>query len=207
MPVPAHLPQSTRPDGPAPAGATPEELVVLLDGEGRAIGTAPKASVHTSDTPLHLAFSCYVLRGDRMLITQRAQAKPTWPGVWTNACCGHPAPGEAPEAAVRRRLDQELGLQDVTDLELVHPDFRYRAVMDNGLVEHELCPVYLARVPDGADPRPDPREVADHRWLTVAEFRTELLRDPQDHSPWALEQLEALRDHDVLGAQAPGGAA
>lgn len=177
-----------------------EELVVLLDSRGRPVGAAPKATVHSTKTPLHLAFSCYVLRGTSMLVTQRAWSKPTWPGVWTNACCGHPAPGEPPAAAVLRRLADELGLRDVSGAELVHPTFRYRAVMDNGLVENEICPVYLVRIPERTEPEPNPQEVADFRWTTVTRFRADLLRTPQDYSPWTREQLKALRHHDLLGA-------
>ena len=40
---------------------TDADHVVLLDDEGRAIGTAPKSSVHGTDTALHLAFSCHVV--------------------------------------------------------------------------------------------------------------------------------------------------
>ena len=135
---------------------------MLVDEGGRAIGTEAKATVHHAATPLHLAFSSYVVdTAGRVLLTQRAADKPTWPGVWTNSCCGHPLPGEPVQDAVRRRLADELGI--VTDaIELVLPEFRYRAEMPTGVVENELCPVY--RVRWTGDPTPDPAEVASYRW-------------------------------------------
>jgi len=93
-----------------PVAAHPgEEYVVLVDEDGTEIGTATKASVHHATTPLHLGFSCYVFdaRG-RVLLTRRALGKRTWPGVWTNSFCGHPAPGEMVTDAVRRRAGEEL---------------------------------------------------------------------------------------------------
>ena len=78
--------------------------VVLLDDEGRAIGTAPKSSVHGRDTALHLAFSCHVMNDDgQVLVTRRALNKTTWPGVWSNSFCGHPRPAEPVLSAVHRR--------------------------------------------------------------------------------------------------------
>ena len=135
------------------------EQVVLLDEGGNDIGAADKAEVHHADTPLHLAFSCYVLDEEgRLLVTRRAAHKRTFGGVWTNSACGHPAPGEPIADAVRRRVHQELGLT-LDDLRLVLPAFRYRAMMDNGVTENEMCPVFVATTKDAV--RLDPEEVDD----------------------------------------------
>ncbi|TDD20155.1 isopentenyl-diphosphate Delta-isomerase [Kribbella turkmenica] len=160
-----------------------DERVVLLDEAGRAIGTEAKATVHHAATPLHLAFSSYVVDdAGRVLITQRAFGKPTWPGAWTNSCCGHPLPDEPVMDAVRRRLADELGI--VADrIDLVLPQFRYRAEMPSGVVENELCPVY--RVSWTGEPTPNPDEVAAYRWVSWP-------IDFPDLSPWCVLQLDEL---------------
>ncbi|MEV0197994.1 isopentenyl-diphosphate Delta-isomerase [Nonomuraea sp. NPDC050691] len=169
---------------------TTDELVVLVDDEGRAIGTAPKTSVHGRETPLHLAFSSYVFDGDgRVLLTRRADHKLTWPGVWTNSCCGHPLPGEPLDRAVTRRLSYELGLS-VEHADLVLPTFAYRAVMGNGVVEHELCPVY--RVTAEAPAVSNPEEVGDTRWMPWQEFAARVLEGELAISPWCAEQVPLL---------------
>lgn len=168
---------------------TAEELVVLLSPDGEAIGTAPKATVHHAETPLHLAFSAYLFndRGE-LLLTQRALDKATFPGVWTNSVCGHPAPGERLPDAVRRRAADELGL-DVRDLRLVLPRFAYRAEMD-GIVEWEQCPVLVGRV-DG-DPAPNGDEVAATAWAGWDEFAGDVLAGRRPISSWSREQVEQL---------------
>jgi len=167
-----------------------EELVVLVDEEGRPIGHAPKRTVHTTHTPLHLAFSCHVRDGaGRILVTRRALGKRTWPGVWTNSFCGHPAPGEDVTQAVVRRGRQELGI-DLEDLELALPDFRYRAVDASGIVEHELCPVYVARV--RGDVSPDPDEVVEWKWVDEAALTAAVESAGWAFSPWLALQLTEL---------------
>jgi isopentenyl-diphosphate Delta-isomerase len=173
-----------------------KEEVVLLDEDGNAIGTAAKAVVHGTDTPLHLAFSCYVFDdAGRLLVTQRALAKPTFGGVWTNSCCGHPAPGEPIADAVRRRVGQELGL-GLDRLTLVLPGFRYRAVVPSGpyagYVEHEMCPVFTAIA--STDPQPDPVEVEAWEWVPWPAFRDDVLSGRREVSQWCVEQVRALPD-------------
>ncbi|MDQ3616121.1 MAG: isopentenyl-diphosphate Delta-isomerase [Actinomycetota bacterium] len=165
-------------------------LVVLLDEAGNAVGTAPKQSVHGANTPLHLAFSCYVFDTDgRFLLTRRATGKRTWPGAWTNSFCGHPGPGEDIWEAVRRRAGQELGVE-LRDLGLALPGFRYRAVMANGMQENEMCPVFVAVTE--AEVRPDRLEVDSFEWVNWPAFRADVLAGRRKISPWCASQVAEL---------------
>ena len=171
-------------------GWVADDPVVLVDENGAPTGTAPKSTVHHDDTPLHLAFSCYVVDDEgRLLVTTRAASKPSFPGVLTNTVCGHPLPGENLDAAVRRRAREELGVE-VEELRLVLPAFRYRALM-GGIAENEVCPVFVGRA---ADPTtaPDPDEVDDVRWVPWSEFSADVLAGRRDVSPWCAEQVPLL---------------
>lgn len=172
------------------------EYVVLLDEAGNEIGTAPKSSVHGTDTALHLAFSCHVLDDEgRILVTRRALEKQTWPGVWTNSFCGHPRPAEPVVSAVRRRAEHELGIS-ITSLELALPLFRYRAVDASGIVEYEICPVYTARTTDALVPNPN--EVLDFMWVRPEDLARSLDATPWAFSPWLVlqaQQLDLFRTH------------
>ncbi|WP_460366753.1 isopentenyl-diphosphate Delta-isomerase [Actinocorallia lasiicapitis] len=163
------------------------EQIVLLDEAGHSTGTAPKAESHHGDTPFHLAFSSYLVDEEgRILLTQRAHAKRSFPSVWTNSACGHPAPGETLREAATRRIRTELGL-DAREVTLILPEFVYRAEQD-GIVEFEWCPVVRARVT--GEPVRDPAEVEALEWRTWAGVMA--LRDDPRASPWFLKQMEQL---------------
>ncbi|WP_326547341.1 isopentenyl-diphosphate Delta-isomerase [Mycolicibacterium sp. ND9-15] len=176
---------------------TTAESVVLLDEDGRPIGSAAKSAVHHAQTPLHLGFSCYLFdAGGRALLARRALGKQTWPGVWSNSFCGHPAPGEKVDDAVRRRAAQELGVV-IESLVCVLPDFRYRAVAVDGTVENEICPVYVARC-DGRI-QADPAEVMEWMWVSWEQLRS-AVELPWSISPWAIEQIPLLDERYLAGS-------
>ena len=99
--------------------------------------------------------------------------------------------GEDAEAAVYRRAEAELGLApgDVASLELVLPDFRYRAVDASGTVENEICPVYLAILAEGAELGPNLDEVAEYAWADPAGLIAAVDSTPFAFSPWLVEEL------------------
>jgi len=165
------------------------EQVVLVDEQGHPIGVADKATVHGAITPRHLAFSCYGFDpAGRLLVTRRAVDKRTFPGVWTNTCCGHPALGEDLADAATRRLRFELGLE-ATGLRTVLPDFSYRA-SDGRIEENEFCPVLTCTITGQPSARAD--EVEQTEWWSWDRFLRAAENPGSGLSPWARLQAPIL---------------
>lgn len=165
------------------------EEVILVDDQNNEIGTAPKDAVHTKDTPLHRAFSCFIFNDKKeLLLTQRAFTKKTFPGVWTNTVCGHPGKGESVIGAAQRRLQDELALV-VRDLVIVSP-YRYRFADKNGIVENEICPILIGYTNDA--PVPKEGEVEHYKWMKWEEFLKDSEAHPDMYSPWSREEAEIL---------------
>lgn len=168
------------------AGAPPVDrealLVELVDERGRAIGSCPVAQAHTAPGQLHRAFSVLLFDATgRLLLQQRAAVKTRFPLLWTNTCCGHPAPGEPLTSAASVRLGEELGIAaELTEVGVFHYEADDPAT---GRVEHEWDHVLVGRF-DGAPPDPDPAEIADHAWLYPADLRTALESEPARFTPW-----------------------
>jgi isopentenyl-diphosphate delta-isomerase len=161
-------------DRTAEIGRTaPTTLVELVDEDGRTIGTLEKLAAHRAPGSLHRAFSVFLLdECDRLLIQRRAAAKYHSPLIWSNSCCGHPLPGEAPEPAAARRVGEELGVRP--EGLITAGTVRYR-VQDrvSGLEEHEYNHLFVGRIA-AADVSPTREEVAEVAYVPLdelAEFR------------------------------------
>ena len=185
----------------------PEELIVFVNEDGTPTGeTGPKLQSHTDKTKLHLAFSCYIFRKNdsKFLITQRAQTKKVWPNVWTNSVCGHPGPNEPIESAILRRAQYELGITTLEDIKPVLPTYRYTTPPNNGIIENEFCPVFIAWTND--KPQPNPEEVNAFHWITWHEYTNMMAFESHKMSYWAndqYQQLKALEPFRTLAAQNP----
>lgn len=170
-------------------GTTEAILLELVDEDGTTIGTAEKLAAHQAPGRLHRAFSVFLFddRG-RLLLQQRALGKYHSPGVWSNTCCGHPYPGEAPFAAAARRTFEELGvspslLAEAGTVRYNHPD------PASGLVEQEYNHLFVGLVQQ--ELRPDAEEVAGTAFVTSAELTVRQAKDP--FSTWFQTVLDAAR--------------
>ncbi len=183
-------------------GANPvepsEEQVVLVDEQDRSIGTAEKLAAHRDGGRLHRAFSVFLFDASaRMLLQQRAAAKYHFPLLWTNACCGHPRPGETVPDAAQRRVREELGV----DVRL-RPVFSFVYIAEDvpsGLTEREYDHVLVGRLQ--AEPAPSPDEIAALAWREPAELLRDVTAQPALYTPWFRKALPQLERRGLLGPE------
>lgn len=155
------------------------ESVILVDREDNAIGTMEKLEAHRRGE-LHRAFSIVIFNDNgEMLLQKRALGKYHSGGLWTNACCSHPAPGEKIEEATRRRLKEEMGID-------IQPRFShkfiYKTKLGGQLTEHEFDHVFVGTF--NGEPVVNKNEVADWKYVTMSWLRQDVRHHPDAYTYW-----------------------
>ncbi len=173
----------------APAGG---EVFEVVDEAGRVVGRAPRSACHRNRALLHRVAHVIVVDGEgRVYLQKRPLAKDIQPGKWDTSVGGHLEAGEEPEAGARREMREELGLAG--ELRWLH---RYLWRTDR---ETELVETFLHQARE--EPRPDPGEIDEGRWFTLAEAAGLVARG--EATPNLAEELGRLR----AASPAAGGAA
>jgi isopentenyl-diphosphate delta-isomerase len=155
------------------------EQLILVDRNDNPIGTCEKLEAHQKAL-LHRAFSILLFneKGE-MLLQKRFSGKYHSGGLWTNACCGHPRPGEETQSAATRRMMEELGMTCPLNESF---SFYYKVPFDNGLTEHEFVHVYRGFY-DGSF-NPNPEEVEDLNWVALEDLKQDIERNPHHYTTW-----------------------
>ena len=161
------------------SAAADEDHVILVDADDGQIGTAEKLDAHRRGLK-HRAVSVLVRNGEGALLLQRRSlGKYHSGGLWANACCSHPVPGESAAAAARRRLAEEMGFEcPLEPLFTTH----YRAAVSNTLIEDEIVHVF-GGVHDGPI-KPDPAEASAWKWLKLADIQDDMRARPDSYAVW-----------------------
>lgn len=166
------------------------EQVILVDDQNNQIGIADKETVHTTNTPLHRAFSLFLFNSKKqLLVTQRALTKKTFPGIWSNSVCGHVSPGEETIDAVKRRVSDELHIV-ASNIKEASP-YQYKFADASGIFENEICPIFIGIANE--DPKPNTSEVEAWKWIDWNEFLETIKNYPGTYSPWSEEEAIILQ--------------
>ena len=175
--------------------------VTLVDEGGNPVGCGEKISVHEKGL-LHSAFSIVlmdVLENDlenndletllipnsavpsRVLLQKRQIDKYHSGGLWSNACCGHPKPGENILDAAHRRLLEELGIAVA-----LQPagTTTYRLDVGGGLIEHEWNSIFVGQLSEKTPLFPNESEISHLKWVDYSWLKKDLLQNPKEYSAW-----------------------
>ncbi|MEQ8363828.1 MAG: isopentenyl-diphosphate Delta-isomerase [Cyclobacteriaceae bacterium] len=152
--------------------------VILVDEKDNQTGTMEKMEAHRKGA-LHRAFSVLVFNSKgEMLLQKRAQSKYHSGGLWSNACCSHPRPGETLAAATKRRMKEELGIATQPDYLY---KFQYKATIGD-LIEHELDHVFVCQF-DG-EPAINLEEAEDWIYVNPSLLKSKIKENPEQYTFW-----------------------
>jgi isopentenyldiphosphate isomerase len=145
-----------------------DELVALVDADGRVVGSAPR-SVVRRDNLRHSATAVLVRDpAGRIYLHRRSETKDWAPGHWDAAAGGVITADEDPDMSAARELAEELGVSGATLVALgthLYEDDTVRCfehayeVVWDGTIRHQL------------------EEVAEGRWVDLHEL-AQVLADP-----------------------------
>lgn len=171
--------------------------VILVDGHDNPTGSCEKLEAHRKGL-LHRAFSVFIFNSKgEMLLQRRAIDKYHSGGLWTNACCSHPAEGEETVNAAHRRLQEEMGFD--TRIEKVF-DFVYRASFENGLTEHEFDHVFAGEYNGRINYNKE--EVMDFCFKSINEIEELLHSHPRHYTAWfhlAFPRIQQWQNENRFG--------
>jgi isopentenyl-diphosphate delta-isomerase len=167
-----------------------KDHVILVNERDEWVGSMEKMEAHRKGV-LHRAFSIFVMNNKgEMLIQQRAEGKYHSGGLWSNACCSHPSPGESTLGAAHRRLQEEMGF----DCEL-QPLFKlkYKSDVSGDMVEHELDHIYLGYY--NREVVVNPKEVKSYKYVALEKLREWIEDQPDQFTNWFRLAMPKFLEH------------
>lgn len=172
--------------------AADRDSLILVDEADHGVGHLSKVLCHEGRGILHRAFSLLIFNGNgELLLQQRSASKRLWPSYWSNSCCSHPRRAETMEAAIQRRLYEELGLR--CPLRFLFK-FQYQAQFDETGAENELCSVFIGR--SSAPVKINHDEILAWRWVSPEALTREMAAGAGNFTPWFILEWDRIwRDH------------
>lgn len=148
---------------------TGDELVDLVDDQDKVVGSASVRRC-LREGLLHRAVATLVVRTSGKFVLQQRSKLDRWnPGLWTISSTGHVKRGETYEAAARRELREELGVE--ARLKRLRK-YALPIFSEGGLTEHEWVSFFTCKT--DAPCSIDLAELESVKEVTMEELREAL---------------------------------
>jgi len=112
------------------------ELLAVVNERGEIIKTLPRSEIHGNPSLMHRVVHVHVFNSkNELLLQKRSMTKDVAAGKWDTSVGGHVNAGETLDEAVKREMEEELGITTCT------PGFLYSYIHSNDY-ETELVYTY-----------------------------------------------------------------
>lgn len=173
-----------------------KKIVTLVNQAGQPTGEADLYEAHRHPAQLHLACSVWLIRevGDKrqILFQKRSASKIVGANQWGNGICGNVRPGEDQADCAKRRLREEIGIENVFLVPAYQ--FEYQCFSNDEYGEHELDQVFVGEYEGRFDLNPD--EVQDIIWMDMEDLEKQLegkqIIDAKDTLGKTTDQLKGV---------------
>ncbi len=145
-----------------------DEQIWHVDENDNPIGAIGRDESRASGARYRIARVSVEDEDSNILLQKRLDTKRSYPGCWDTSAGGNIAYGESYEAAAKRELREEAGIE-AKDLEEV-AYFYSEGVDPNGGNLNRFTKVYRMLAPKSIQPKPQPDEVAGFSWVTPKEL-------------------------------------
>lgn len=154
-----------------------KKLVTLANRAGQPIGEADLYDAHRHPAQLHLASSVWLIRevGDKrqVLLQKRSEKKIVGANQWGNGICGNVRPAEDPMTCAKRRLREEIGIENVFLVPAY--EFEYQVFSNDEYGEHEYDHVFIGEYEGRFDLNPD--EVQEVVWIDFEDLERQVFAE------------------------------
>lgn len=158
--------------------------IILVDIYDNIIGYSSKDIVHKSGL-LHRAFSVFLFNKDKIILQKRSSNKYHSAGLWTNSCCSHPKKNEKLDVAVKRRLNEELGIKcNITEIGSV---VYFNKFKDN-LYEYEYDHIVIGNYEKNIT-NINKDEIEEIKLVDLNYLKKDVVQNPSKYSVWFLTIL------------------
>lgn len=170
---------------PAPLSALQDvalhdEIIAIKSSSEQQFYPVDKLQAHVDNIP-HVAVSIFIFDDDKLLLQKRAATKYHSADLWANSVCSHPRWNESAAQCASRRLTEELGWAvPVKQFAEISYQAKVGELFEN---EHVHC-FYGVHNKNNDIQQFNGIEVADVRWLTLAQIDELLHSNQDDFSAW-----------------------
>lgn len=125
-----------------------KELLNIYNDNLDEIGVMPRDEIHRKGLK-HKVVHCWIIQKDDdggfIYFQQRSYNKSDFPGMYDIACAGHIDVGEEAKNAMKRELEEEIGLR-VKNNDLKYIGRNFETLHKNEFLNDEICEMYMLEV-------------------------------------------------------------